>query len=624
MRKWHISQRMCLFLFYGSFIVLLLSLLFACIYTLNTKSIFREAAIKQANITASVSDSVKDELDTLSTLSLNLVYSNAIRQNFSGFASTTKNGKVTSLENFSQSRDCALAIYDVITAMIGPFQSASQVNLYTMDGTCVGSGYQQSVYPADLKDRTWYEEVMQRHGAKYITRPMVNARIPASGPNQDYHRFLSMTRLFFRGQDIPEGVVEVVQDCNTVFSLAAELETANPGLHLYIYNERGELMYPYLPAPVYANYEKIITDNALEQGDSRMVEISKNSMQMVTYTKIPNYKWTVVTAEPQSTVYAALSPFRTTFFLMLVATVFVTLLFCFYISKRLTQPLHKLTHAAKKLTISRVLDENKPVLTSADSSIREIAELCTSFREMYGQLRVSSKSLLLARSEEIRADLQATQSLINPHFLYNSLAGIGALAEDGMNDKIVQMCDALCDYFRYISASAGTLVPLKEEIEATEKYVSCMQIRFEEALRYTRFICAGTETILIPKLIVQPLVENAFKYGFNDAPPWCLTIRAYTDVAHWYIEVQDSGGSLTEEQRRDILQSFQNMDYTEELKKMKVGGMGLKNIYLRLSLLYGRQAVFKIENESNGKTVFCIGGPIQVPNEGVSGNDIQL
>jgi len=158
---------------------------------------------------------------------------------------------------------------------------------------------------------------------------------------------------------------------------------------------------------------------------------------------------------------------------------------CFFISSRLTRPLRKLTSATKKITINRVLDENKKILTSADSNIKEISQLCESIREMYGKLRSTTQDVLLSRSEETRAKLQATQSLINPHFLYNCLTNISVMAEEDMNEDIVTLCQALCDYFRYISSSEDMIVPLSEEIFSTEQYIKCMEMRYKDSFEYS-------------------------------------------------------------------------------------------------------------------------------------------
>lgn len=609
-RKHRITQRTRLFLVYGIFMLLVLIFLFTYIYIFNEQNVQREAAIKQANICTSVRNSVEAELNNMSTISLNLVYSSAIRKNFSSFSSYSEKDTLNKAETL-QSWNNAEAIYDVITAMIGPYQSASQVNLYTMDGIRVGSGYQQSVVKVRLSTIPWWKKVIALNGLKFITPPTKNTSLPTSGSNQNTHMFISMIRPFFYESEQPEGMFEVMQDCNTIFSLATKMEERNDGLHLYIYNKYGELVYPYIPLPNHTNYLSLAYRNHLADEKGSIITVSPHNSQLITKDTIPQYNWTVIAVEPKDIIYAPLSFFRTSFFFLATLIILGTLIICFFLSKQMTQPLIKLTQATKELTIDRILDDKQRIPTSADSNIAEISDLCTSYLNMYDKLRKSSRDLLLARSEEIRANLQATQSLINPHFLFNSLTSISILAEDGQNETISRMCNALCDYFRYISNSSCTLVPLREEIDCTKKYIDCMQIRYEDTFSYTCQIDSAAENILIPKLIVQPIVENAFKHAFNNAPPWQLHLSADTNKDYWKICIEDNGGNLTNQKRDRILRELHHMDHTKELHRMQIGGMGLKNVYLRLTLQYGEKALFDIDNTQKNKTIFSIGGPIQ-------------
>jgi Putative regulator of cell autolysis len=184
-----------------------------------------------------------------------------------------------------------------------------------------------------------------------------------------------------------------------------------------------------------------------------------------------------------------------------------------------------------------------------------------------------------------------------------------------MNDDIIKICHALCDYFRYISTTDETAVPLFQEILYTEKYIECMKMRYGDDFIYNSNIEESTKYILIPKLIIQPIVENAFKYGFSSSPPWNLKLSSKIENEKWLINIEDNGGCLSDENKNKLLSYFENMNKNEELKNLKIGGMGLRNVYLRLHLLYDKQAVFKIDNSQKGKTIFTIGGPIYLDKE---------
>ena len=608
------SQKWYLFIIYGLFILILLVIFFVFTYNHYRKNALMDASKDLENMCASVESSVRIQLDSISSISMNIVYSNAIKMNFREF-STTYQRDGTAPADQAASREKAMAIHDIVTAMIGAYQSASEINLYTMDGSCVEAGYWLRTTTVDLERLPWYSQTLALNGHKYISAPVVNRELPAKGENQKSQKFISLVRLFLNADGTPEGIVEVVQDCDRIFSLSSQLESQNPDSRVFIYNSRQELVYPYASDSSYPDYYAMITQAAAPEGQAGVLNTVSSEKFLFTYQTIKDYDWTVILVRPQSAFYKSLSLFRTTFFLIGALSILVTLFICFFISRRLTVPLEKLTAATGKITISRVLDEKKVNLTSADSSIKELSLLCESIRSMYEKLRSTSQEVLLSKSEETRAKFQAAQSLINPHFLYNCLTNISVMAEENMNEDIIRMCRYLCDYFRYISSSREMIVPLKEEIFYTECYLNCMQMRFHEGFTYTMNIEEGTEQIYIPKLIIQPIVENVFKYGFQISPPWQLSISSYSENGRWYLKVEDNGGLLSEEKKEELLQLYENLDMNKEWNSLQIGNMGLKNVCLRLKLLYGTEAVFQIDCSTPGRTSFIVGGPIYQSRE---------
>ena len=186
-----------------------------------------------------------------------------------------------------------------------------------------------------------------------------------------------------------------------------------------------------------------------------------------------------------------------------------------------------------------------------------------------------------------------------------------------MNEDIVKICEALCVHFRYISASGEMIVPMEKELEKSRAYLECMQLRFTEDLEYTFDIAEDVKEVPVPKLIAQPVLENAFKYAFVCRPPWKLSVTARLKGEHWRLMIEDNVGTMTDAKKKELLKLYENLDLNEELKSMKIGGMGLKNVYLRLKLLYGEDAVFQIENQAGKYTRFILGGNIH-PKKGIS------
>lgn len=603
-----LSQRIYLFLIYGLLIFILLVCFFIFTYYDYQKNMISEDTKNSTNMCSSVREAVTTQLDQMSTISVNIVYSNAIKSNFNEFSTYyQESGNTPNL--LIASREKALAIHDIVTAMIGAFQSASDVKMYTMDGYEIELGYRMSINTVDVKSLPWYKETLALKGHRYITAPALDNSLPATGYNEKSKKFISLTRAYLDANNEPEGFVEIIQDCNTIFSLASQLQEENKDSRIIIYNEENEQVFPY-DSSTEENYASLIQEKNLTEHTSHRITGADGNEYSIMYQTISDYGWNVVHLKPYSEILAPIVAYRNRFLLIAASAVFLTLIICYVISKQMTKPLRNLTAATEKITINRVLDEKKVNLTSVDSNIKELSILCNSIRDMYEKLRATTQDALLAKNEEDRAHLQAMQSLINPHFLYNSLTNISIMAEEGMNEDIADMCSALCDYMRYISSSLDMIVDIKTEAFYTEKYLDCMKYRFADDLIFHIDIDAESEPVLIPKLIIQPFVENAFKYAFTSSGPWMLFLHSYVKEQFWYIEIRDNGGTLSEEKREQILSSLKILDARKDLKSLKIGGLGMKSTYLRLNLLYGDDMIFDISSRKYRETVFTIGGPI--------------
>lgn len=546
------SQASYLFIIYGFFILVLLGIFFTYTYTYYKKNALKDAQTSLDNMCASVTDSVNTQLENISTISMNIVYSNAIKENFKEFSKAYQQYGINNIQTV-ESHKKAQTIHDIVTAMIGAYQSASDIKIYAMDGSCVEAGYGLSTYTVNLESLPWYEKCIKLNGKKLFTVPEKHTELPSSAGDRNSQYYLSLIRLFLDSAGQPEGIVEVIQDCNRIFFLAEQFTESNPDTNIYVYNSDGICIYPFSDSEnVRTDLLKLITQKHLEENQSTLIQDSYDNTFLLDYQKITSYDWTVVLTRSQNAIYESMKSFRKFFIIIGIGSIILTTLLCLYISRRISVPLQKLTRATRKITINRVLDENKVNLTSANSNIKELSILCESIRNMYEKLRSTSQEVLLSRNEETRAKLQATQSLINPHFLYNSLTNISIMAEENMNDEIIQMCQALCDYFRYVSSSGEMIVTIKDELFYTRRYLECMKLRFEEDFEYIMDIPEEAASVYIPKLICQPIVENAFKYAFIKRPPWKLHIRCEIIDSHWWIYIEDNGGTMTEEKKKNF------------------------------------------------------------------------
>jgi len=231
-------------------------------------------------------------------------------------------------------------------------------------------------------------------------------------------------------------------------------------------------------------------------------------------------------------------------------------------------------------------------------SVRELPGTATTpFQWMF--LVTNESWIARARREQERlraqatvAELRALRAQINPHFFFNTLNTIVNLIETdtGTAAGTVQR---LADLFRYtLTASKQDRVPFNEEVRYVKKYLEIEQLRYGDVLSVSYRIEPGLEGVLVPPMLLQPLVENAVKYGSDDSGKIDLAIRGYSDADDLVIQVNDWGSTGTEPQT--VLDAH---------------GTGVRNVNTRLLTMYGHTLSVQ-KNEPRGLSI-----SIRIPRE---------
>lgn len=213
-------------------------------------------------------------------------------------------------------------------------------------------------------------------------------------------------------------------------------------------------------------------------------------------------------------------------------------------------------------------DEFGYIYSSFNAMVSEIEELIENIREQ--------KSLLQ------KAELMQLQSQINPHFLYNSFYNIKFMAQNENYEQIETFVTALAKYYRFLNKQTSQNVPLSSEVGHMENYIDIQQMRFGDKIRVEKQeLPAELADFKVPKLILQPVVENAYKYGLaNCLKDGLLKITYRMEEALLFMEIEDNGGAVTTEQLMQMRKQL--LTYEGEAINH-----ALTNIQRRLLLAYG-------------------------------------
>ena len=190
-------------------------------------------------------------------------------------------------------------------------------------------------------------------------------------------------------------------------------------------------------------------------------------------------------------------------------------------------------------------------VTSYPVSVNELEELYQAFQLMSDNLKDSMTQLNEAKEQEMKARSMALQSQINPHFLLQlSFQHYGACRKRRYGYRGKNCASNLSRIMRYITNTAETTVTLREELDYVQKYLYCMKVRYQSSLNYSIDVDESLLDQPVPKLIIQPIVENAIKYGSDCEPPWTITISSTINQNSWQIDVTDTGPGFTEKPRK--------------------------------------------------------------------------
>ena len=196
------------------------------------------------------------------------------------------------------------------------------------------------------------------------------------------------------------------------------------------------------------------------------------------------------------------------------------------------------------------------------------------------------------------------QAQINPHFLYNTLDAIVWLAEEKKTDEVVSMVTSLSEFFRTTLSAGRDFITVKEEESHIESYLQIQRFRYEDIMEYEIDICPEIYDFLIPKLTLQPLVENALYHGIkNKRGKGKIKITGKKEGDKIIFHVMDNGRGMDESTLRKLRETLNNDDNKIDRKD---SGFGLVNVNQRIRQYYGKEDGLSFESEENKGTIASV------------------
>ncbi|SCY03488.1 MULTISPECIES: histidine kinase [Pseudobutyrivibrio] len=281
--------------------------------------------------------------------------------------------------------------------------------------------------------------------------------------------------------------------------------------------------------------------------------------------------------------------------------------FVVLIASTITEPLIKLSNSANRvskgdfdieLLTVHSNDEVGVVTNAFNKMVISIREYIVKLRESMEVERRLKENELIMENHIKDAELRYLQAQINPHFLFNTLNAGAQLSMMEGAERTSNYLQRVADFFRYNIKKNKDIVTLKEEIELVDIYIYIINVRFAGEILFTKDIDESLLDVKIPRMIIQPIVENSINYGVRNVD-WAKKIKlsVYSLEDYICVSIKDNGIGMDSKTIEEILEG----GYTRDPSKSDSNGVGLDNCIERLNIFYERDDVLDIISEGKNK-----------------------
>ena len=349
------------------------------------------------------------------------------------------------------------------------------------------------------------------------------------------------------------------------------------------------------------------TDTELQKITNEMLEkeitvekMEKNAKtNMVLCKKIPYVDYSLCFTVDANEAIESLYNISTLMWYIAIITGAV-LLVIYILIRRTMSPLRQL---GRKMSYVAKGDFNQYAEVTGDGEIQELAK---SYNRMLHDINHYVDSIIEIQKQKRQAEIHALQMQINPHYIYNTLTSIKWLIMQGDTVKSTKAIDAFIKLLRSTISKSDEYISVEEEIENLKNYMYINEIRYGEKIKTEFFISINEpDQLMIPKMILQPFIENAFFHGFPEGQNGEIFVCVREKAEKLIVEIIDNGVGMDERQVNELENGKSSR------KSEHFTGIGINNIRDRLKLIYENQYELKIKSSLGEGTTVTVVLPIQ-------------
>ena len=449
---------------------------------------------------------------------------------------------------------------------------------YTNDGNLTAAApIATEKRDVDVKEQEWFRDAAGELENFHFSTPHVQNLF--DDPSFRYYWVVSLSRTveLTRNGTSMLGVLLVDMNYSSIEQLLEKANTDTSGEYVYLMAPDGEIIYHPKQNLIHMGLYQENNDRTAQYEDTTVKENFRGEKRLVTVKTISYTGWKLVSVVPMKSFSMGMTGMRNLVVLLVALTVLAAVLLNQLVSARISKPLRRLNDSVKEWESGNM----NPDIYAGGSM--EVEHLGKTLRSTVAQIQQLMDDIVVEQEEKRKSELDALQSQINPHFLYNTLDSIVWMITGERYDDAVFMITQLASLFRISLSKGKTVIRIEEEVKHAQNYMNIQKIRYKNSFEVDFQIDEDIRDGCIVKLVLQPLLENAIYYGmeFMDGEGE-IHVRGYRKDDDIYLEVEDNGLGMPEEEAAELLNG-------KERPHKHGSGVGLINVHSRLKLRFGEE-----------------------------------
>lgn len=485
-------------------------------------------------------------------------------------------------------------IKEIINSYLWDKPEIFNVNAFVSNIQYVGY-WHNSIYPLEeVKNSDWFKKLDGVNAVLLDCHKLTRSRLNADIEKADWYMTTTLTRIMDNGnQDL--GYLAVDLSSDYLYNNLLNGNKVTSGSEIFIVNNQGIVISSENTREIGKKMKFSSIDNIVKirAGGYKNAGYEGRNVLAV-YTDANSQGWRIVEFIPASELYTGLGKLQMLALIIVIISALIALPLSSYLSGYITRPVISLASIMSKFRVANIEEKVNTDFTN------EIGELHLGYNTMLDRIDKLICDIKESNEQKRQSDIRALQAQINPHFLYNTLDSISWNALNRNAPDISDTVVMLSMFFRLSLNKGRSICNVQDETELLKYYMDIQKKCFNSCFEYCFEIMEETRGLYIPKLILQPLVENSIVHGFErKKDAGMIIIKSYIQADTLCLEVEDNGKGIDE--------AFMPFIISTDSKRI---GFGVKNVNERIKVICGEEYGLKYLKSTSGGTLVKASLPI--------------